>query len=499
LLANSDNMENKERSLDPTNWDEFRKLAYLMVDDLVYYLQNIANEPVWKPIPEEAKSAMKLPLPENSTSAIDIYKTFKEHVLPYNTNNIHPRFWAWVQGGGTPIGMLADLLASGMNANVSIGEHMPMYVEGQVIDWCKQIMGYPESAHGLLTSGASIANITALITARNHFNRDIRNKGLGGIDEKLTVYGSSETHNCLIKGIETIGIGRNNFRQVPVTKDYIINIDALIKVIDEDLKSGFTPFCIIGNLGTVNTGAIDPISELVSIAHKYGIWLHIDGAIGSVLKFLPEYEHQLKDLQQADSISLDFHKWMYINYEVGCVLIKDREIYKKAFVTPANYLMHHDKGLSSGPDPFSNYGMELSRGFKALKVWMNFKHYGLNNYRALIRQNLNQAEYLISLIKGNTNLELLAGNLNIVCFRFNPQGQSQEFLNLLNKEILIQLQVKGIAAPSYTVLNGNYCIRVANTNHRSKKSDFGLLIDQTLDIGNKLMIKTNSITPVEAS
>ena len=353
-------------------------------------------------------SAMQQPLPEQPQDTANVYEDFFTQVLPFNTNNIHPRFWGWVQGGGTITGMLADMLASGMNANVSIGDHMPMYVEQQVINWAKDMMGFPSTASGILLSGGSLANITAMIVARNHFNKSIRQKGLQSVSSQLIVYGSAETHNCVVKGIEVIGIGSDNFRKVPVDEQYRIRIDELERMMNEDRAAGHTPFCIIGNAGTVNTGAIDPLTELAGIARQNNCWFHVDGAFGAIPKILPEFHQQLQGIELADSLAFDYHKWLYVNYEVACVLIRNAEAHRDAFAISVNYLMTHERGLSAGPEPFSNYGMELSRGFKALKVWMSLKENGLQKYRQLVRQNLHQAKYLAGLIKQEASLQLMA-------------------------------------------------------------------------------------------
>jgi len=206
----------EEKTLDPQNWSNLNQLGHRMLDDLFYYLETVRQRKIWSSPPEQVINSIQQPVPQTGSEAVDIYEEFFTKVLPYDLNNTHPRFWAWVQGSGTPFGMLADMLASGMNANVSIGNSMPMYVEKQVIDWSKEMMGFPETASGLLLSGASLANITALIVARHHANRDIKTKGLQAVKGPLTIYGSSETHNCVLKGVEVIGIGSDNFRKVPV-------------------------------------------------------------------------------------------------------------------------------------------------------------------------------------------------------------------------------------------------------------------------------------------
>jgi glutamate/tyrosine decarboxylase-like PLP-dependent enzyme len=367
-------------------------------------------------------------------------------------------------------------------------------MEKQVIDWSKQMFGFPEEATGILLSGGSIANITALIVARNNFDNSIRTKGLTAVNRQMVIYASSETHTCVRKAVEVIGIGSDYLRAVPVDAHYRISIGELRKMIEHDKSTGLFPFCIIGNAGTVNTGAIDDLDELALIAKEEGCWFHIDGAFGAIPKLLPEYDKVLSGIEKADSLAFDYHKWLYVNYEVGCVLIRDGLAHRNAFAIPANYLLSHDKGLSAGPEPFSNFGMELSRGFKALKVWMSLKEHGIEKYRRLIRQNLFQAKFLAKLVESSSDLELVAEpSLNIVCYRYNPGKLTNEELNELNKRILMELHVEGIAAPSYTLLQGKYTIRVAITNHRSNVKDFEVLANATRQIGKEVQQKIYSI------
>jgi glutamate/tyrosine decarboxylase-like PLP-dependent enzyme len=478
-----------ENTLDPKNWTQMRELGHRMIDDIMDYLQNIREQPVWKKIPDGLKYYYEKDIPLNPQNIQDIYSEFKQFILPYNKGNVHPRHWSWVEGNGTPFGVLADLLASGMNANVTIGEHAAMYIDGQVIEWCKQMLNYPKSATGILVSGGSIANITALIVARNNLERkNIRKDGVRAVASPMVIYSSTETHSCIQKAAEVIGIGTNGVRKIPVNKDYRINIAELKKTIEVDLSDGYYPFCVIGNAGTVNTGAIDDLNAINEICRKYKLWFHVDGAFGALAKLIPEYSNELQAIELADSVAFDLHKWMYMPYEVGCTLIKNGDAHRNAFSIVPNYLLHHERGLASGPEPINNYGMELSRGFKALKVWMSLKEHGLKKYVSLIRQNIAQAFFLESLIKEHEELELITPvTMNIVCYRYLMPGLTLDQVNLLNKEILMNLQERGIASPSYTILNEKYAIRVAITNHRSRKEDFELLIKETIKIGYELI------------
>jgi len=451
-------------------------------------MKNIGNKPAWQPIPQEVKDELQKPVPDQPSSIFDVYNEFKQNILPYHGGNIHPAYYAWVQGTGTPMGAFADLLAGVMNANVTIGDQSAMYVDKQVINWCKQLMSYPTAGSGMLVSGGSIANITALIVARNTVVADCKNEGVYIANGKLTAYCSTETHNCINKAIEVIGIGNAQLRKIPVNENFEIDVDALEAKLNEDEANGFVPFCIVGNAGTVNTGAIDALDKLLKIARRENIWLHIDGAFGALARLVPAYQETLKAIEAADSVAFDLHKWMYVQYEVGCVLFKDAATHRAAFANAVNYLTAHDRGIAGGPETLSNYGIELSRGFKALKVWMSLKEHGMDKYSAMIAQNIDQAFYLGEQVKQHPELELLAAvNMNLVCYRYNPGNLDDDQLNILNRELLMRMQERGIAVPSSTVLHGKYAIRAAITNHRTRRKHLDEMIAAAIEIGRELV------------
>ena len=330
--------------------------------------------------------------------------------------------------------------------------------------------------------------ITALLVARNAASEKIKANGVSAVSGQLTAYCSSETHNCLVKAMEVIGLGNRQLRKIPTDANYQINVEELEDQIEQDLQEGYLPFCIIGNAGTVNTGAIDPMDDLLKVAKKYNLWFHIDGAFGAFAKLVPGYEAQLKALEKADSIAFDLHKWMYMPCTVGCVLVKNRELHRQTFTSEADYLSTHERGLTASPENFPHFGMELSRRFNALKIWMSLKEHGLEKYRQVIAQNIEQASYLGSLIRNNEQLELMADiPMNIVCYRFNPGNLDSSTLNKLNKELLMRLHESGIAAPSHTLLKGEYVIRASITNHRTKKEDLVKLAEASSSIGNEII------------
>src|SRR6187402_350994 len=296
----------KEESLDPRDWDELKKLGNVMVNDMINFLQTIREQPVWTKPPESVKNNFKTPLPHSSMQLGEVYNEFKQNILPYYLGNIHPRYWSWVMGAGTAQAMLAEMLAAGMNCNVGIGDQAPMYVDQQVIDWCKQMMNFPAESSGALVSSASLANLNALIVARNSVNSSIRRSGINE-QKKMFIYASAEAHSCIQKAAEIIGIGSDGVRKVKVNDKYEMDTVHLQELIEEDKKDGNIPFCVVANAGTVNTGAIDPLDKIFWICCKENLWMHVDGAFGALLKLLPEYEDQLDCLEFADSIAFDLH------------------------------------------------------------------------------------------------------------------------------------------------------------------------------------------------
>ncbi|MFX0206537.1 MAG: pyridoxal phosphate-dependent decarboxylase family protein, partial [Candidatus Hodarchaeota archaeon] len=287
-----------------------------------------------------------------------------------------------------------------------------------------------------------------------------------------------EGHSCLQKAIELLGIGSKNLRKISVNEDFQINLEELKKAVKKDKKAGYKPICVIGNLGTVNTGAVDDLKALADIAKQHDMWFHIDGAFGALTKLAPKSYHLADGMELADSIAIDFHKWFHTNYAAGCVLVKSHKDHYNTFALVPEYLAHGTRGAGGPEIWYSDYGFELSGEFKTLKIWMNLKEHGIEKFGQLVEQNIQQAKYLTELIEKEESLELLAPTaMNIVCFRFKKEGMDQEMLNKLNEEIVLQLQEQGIAVPSYTRLNGNYVIRVAITNHRTKKDDIKTFVE----------------------
>lgn len=475
-------------TLDPENWDEMRSLAHKMVDDAVDYLETVRDKPVWQPVPQAIKDTFKSGLPIEPDDPAAVYEDFLTNIFPYPMGNIHPRFWSWYMGNGTIMGALADLMAATMNPNMGGGNHAAMMVEGQVLNWMKQVVGLPADASGLLVSGGSMANLVGLTIARNTLAAgNVRKHGVQSLDKRLTVYASTEVHSCNQRALELLGLGSDSLRKIEVNDDYTINLEKLKSTIDEDIQSGFQPICIIATSGTINTGAIDDLHAIADLCEKHDIWFHVDGAIGAIAMLSDTVRPLLTGIERADSIALDLHKWMHVPFEASCVLVRDEKAHRDTFSLTPEYLEHAERGLASGPAWFSEYGVQLSRSFRALKIWMTMKEHGSKKLGRMISRNVDQAQYLGRLIEKTEHLELVAPiGLDIVCYRYNPGETDLQTLNHLNREIMMELQEQGIAAPSYTTLNEKYCIRVAIANHRSRYEDFDLLIESTIRIAQSV-------------
>ena len=477
-----------EASLDPADWTQFRALCHEMLDEALDHVRRVRERPVWVPLPEAAKSALTEPLPLEPQGAAAVCDDFRRHVLPYGVGNLHPRFFGWVHGGGTPGGMLAELLAGAVNANLGGRDHAPIYVERQVIEWMRGLFGFPEAASGLLVSGTSMATLIGLTVARNGAAiTDLRHHGLGAEPAPLVAYCSSEVHESAAKAMEILGLGRDALRRVPVDGGFAMDVARLAEAVAADRAAGMKPFCVIATAGTVNTAAFDDLSAIADLCAEQRLWLHVDGAFGALAILSEARRHLVAGIERADSLAFDFHKWLHVPYDAGCVLVRDGELHRRSFSSRQDYLAAAPRGLAVGNPWFCEYGPELSRGFRALKVWFTLKEQGLRRLGRKVEDNCRQAAYLAGLVSDHPRLELLAPlSLNIVCFRFGKPGMSAQELDRINGEIVVELQERGIAAPSTTRIGGALAIRVNITNHRSRRSDFDLLRDAVLEIGDEL-------------
>ena len=469
-------------SLDPTDWPGLRAQGHRMLDDLFDHLQGLRDQPVWRPIPDQVRALRRTSLPTAPRPLADVHDSFLHEVLPYGGGNLHPGFMGWVQGAGTPVGMLADMLAAGLNANCGGRDHIPIEVEREVAGWVRQMFGFPPGAAGLLVTGASMANFIGVLAARQRaLGPGVRAEGItssgGG---RLTAYASLGAHNCVPRAMEMAGLGRDALRLIPVDAQHRIDLAALRASLAADRAAGLTPFLIVGNAGTVDTGAIDDLSALADIAASKGCWLHIDGAYGALGVLTPAVAPRLAGIERADSIAFDFHKWGQVPYDAGYILVRDGDLQREVFAASVDYLRREPRGLAAGDWWPCDYGPDLSRGFRALKVWFTFKVLGADAIGASIARSCELGAALGRLVAATPPLELLApAQLNIVCFRYRCDEPDR-----INTTIVADLQEAGRVAPSLTRIGGQVAIRAALFNHRTDQSDIEALVQSCVALGD---------------
>lgn len=476
-----------DETLDPQDWTDMQALSHRIVDDAIGYLRDIRDRPVWREMPAEVHAFFSAPLPHEPAPLADIYGEVLRNVMAYPMGNIHPRFWSWFMGASNFTGALGDFLAAIQGSNLGGGNHAAGLMDSQVVNWCKEMVGFPASASGTLVSGGSMANIIGLTVARNaKAGVDIRERGVGAMPKPLRFYASDQVHSCHRKAMEALGLGNRALRRIATDAALRIDIDALKAAIAEDREAGFKPTCVIGTAGTVNTGAIDDLKALAALAAEEDLWFHVDGCIGALIAIAPRHASLVAGIEQAHSIALDPHKWLHAPFEAGCALVRDASAHRNTFAVTPEYLESAPRGLASG-QWLHDYGLQTSRGFRALKIWMALKEHGIEKFGKLIDQNIVQAGYLTGLIEAEPALELIAPTtINIVCFRHRLDGASEKHLKAFNVEIMLRLQEQGIATLSDTTVHGQHCLRVAIANHRTRHEDLDLLVAETLRIGTEV-------------
>jgi glutamate/tyrosine decarboxylase-like PLP-dependent enzyme len=464
--------------LDPADWDALRALGHRMLDDMIDHVAGIADGPVWTRMPDALRDELRAPLPHAPDGAAAAYDEFRRLVLPHATGNLHPRFMGWVHGGGTPVGMLAELLAGGLNANLGGRDHAPIEVERQVIRWAAEMVGLPDTASGLMVTGTSIANMIGLLVARTRaLGVETRRQGLRGA--RLTAYTSAAAHGCIPRAMDMAGIGSDQLRLIQCDEEHRIRLPALAEAVARDRRDGARPFLVVGTAGTVDTGAIDDLRALAEFCAAERLSFHVDGAFGALAMLSPALRPMLAGIERADSVAFDFHKWGQVPYDAGCILVRDAADQLATFGQNVAYLRREARGLAGGHPWPCDLGPDLSRGFRALKVWMTIKAYGADRLGAVVEECCALARRLAARIGAEPALELLAPvPLNIVCFRVR-EGAAD--LDRLNADIVADLQEAGIAAPSTTTIGGHLAIRAAIVNHRTSPTDIDALIDAVLD------------------
>ena len=462
--------------LDPKDWSKFRTAAHAELDRLLDHVANIADGPVWRPMPEAVRQQLKEPLPHDPQGLDRVLDDFNRLVLPYGTGNTHPRFFGWVHGAGTPTGILAEAAAAALNSNCGGRDHAAIQVERTVIDWFCGIFGLGPKAGGVLVTGTSLANMLAVAIARNaKAPTDIRAHGTGGLT--LVGYTSAQAHSCLTKAFEVLGLGRDNLRLIPVDDQLRMDVSQLDAAIRADRAAGKLPFLVAGTAGTVASGAFDDLTAIAAICQQHGLWFHVDGAFGALAILSPEQRHLVHGIEQADSLAFDMHKWLHVPYDAGCILVRDQDRQLATFGGRPDYLTT-GQALAGGDLWPADLGIDLSRGFRALKVWFTLKEHGIDGFGGAIAHNCQLARYLESRLPLHPHLQLMAPvSLSIVCCRWQKPGYDDNQLDRINADLVAHLQTQGIAAPSTCRLNGKVCIRVNIINHRTRTDDLDVLLD----------------------
>ena len=474
-------------TLDPADWARVAELARRMVDDAVEHVATVRDRPVWRPMPPAVEAALSGPAPAGPTPLEEVYALLRRTVLAYPMGNTHPRFWSWFMGAGNFTGALGDFLAAVQGSNLGGGNHAAALVDQQVVGWLRDMVGLPPTAGGTLVNGGSMANLVGLTVARNAMaGIDLREEGIAALERPLRFYGSDQLHSCHRKAVETLGLGNRALRRIGTDARFRIDLAALRAAIREDRDAGLQPACIIGTAGTVNTGSVDDLEALADLAAQERLWFHVDGCIGALVAIAPANAWRVAGIERADSVALDPHKWLHAPFEVGCALIRDRDLHRRSFAVSPEYLKTAPRGLAAG-EWLHEYGLQTSRGFGALKVWMALMEHGTTKFGRLIDRNIAQARRLAGLVRAAPPLELmLEPELNIVCLRHAPPGMGEGALKALNTEIMVRLQETGVAALSDTVIGGRHCLRAAICNHRTQDGDLDLLVAELSRLGDQL-------------
>lgn len=472
-----------QATLDPEDWQSLRAQGHVMLDDMFDYLEHLRQRPVWQPIPQAIRDSFHEPLPTGPGDLAALHRRFIDDILPYAAGNAHPGFMGWVNGGGTPVGMLAEMLAAGLNANLGGRDQIPIAVERQVVEWVRDIFGFPESATGLFVTGTSTANLIAVLVARTAaLGVEVRRRGLAGDERHLVAYASTGAHVCIAKAMDIAGIGSAALRLIPMNERFQMDVAALARAIAADRSAGLTPFFVAGTAGSVDVGAIDDLAAINRLCRAQGLWFHVDGAYGALAMLAPELAPCFRGIEQADSIACDFHKWGQVPYDAGFVLIRDGKLHQDSFASATSYLKRESRGLAAGSPWPCDFGPDLSRGFRALKTWFTLKFYGAERLGKMIANTCELAQYLKRQIEASPALELLAPvALNIVCFRY--RCSDEESANRVNAAIVVALQESGVSAPSSTTIAGKLAIRAAIVNHRTAARDIDALLSATIAFG----------------
>ncbi len=480
-------LQGQEETLDPGNWERAFETGRQILEDSLAHFRDVRERPVWREMPQDVRSSFEAPPPHAPQPLEDVYEELNRTLMPYPMGNIHPRYWMWYMGAGSFTGALAEFLAATDGSNLGGGNNAATLMDRQVVDWLRQMMGFPGTASGTLTNGGSMANLIGLTVARNVMaGVDVREEGVAAIPAPLRYYASDQVHSCHQKAVEALGLGNKALVRVPSDADSRMDVAALEQAIARDRAAGRKPACVIATAGTVNSGAIDDLSAIGALCRREDMWFHVDGCIGALMAIAPASRHLVAGIEAADSLALDPHKWLHVPFEAGCALLRDSNAHRAAFAVQPEYLEEKPRGIA-GAEFLHSYHLGTSAAFRALKVWMALKEHGVAKFGRLIDQNVAQAHYLTNLIEAEPLLELMAlTTINIACFRYDPGNRNEAGLRDLNTEIMLRLQEEGIAAMSDTTIKGRHCLRIAICNHRTRREDLDLLVRELLRVAAEI-------------
>ena len=465
-------------SLDISNeaLDEISSQAARLVAE---YFTHIAERPVMAPNHAgKTKSLVNVELPAEGRPLDQLLDECRT-VMDLSRHNGHPRFFGYVASPSTPIGAYADLIASALNANITCWRSGPAgtEIEQLVVRWLGSLIHYDDNAKGLLTSGGSMANMIALLIAGRRKEPEASRKGLWNAGSPMTIYASEEVHMSIAKAADVLGFGRDNVRVVGCDERHRMRVDELVSHLQADRSTGLRPVCVVASAGTVNTGAIDPLNQIAEVAREHDLWFHVDGAYGAPGAMDGTKKDLFAGLERADSVSLDPHKWLYVPVDAGCLLFRDA-VAAAVFTEDADYIQIH--GLAEDAAfAYWDYGIELSRRFRALKVWLTLGYYGARRIAEAVSKDIALAAYMGELVSNADDFELLAPvELSICCFRYVPKHTNETDLNHLNEKIMSAVQKGGRAYLSNATVNGKFALRACITNFRTTKAD----IEETLEV-----------------
>ncbi len=464
-------------SLDPDDWEEFRALLHRAVDDAVDGLAAVRDGPAWRAIPDAVKDALAEPFPLEGEPLAETYARYRALIEPYPTGNRHPRFLGWVHGAGSAAGALADFLASSLDANVGGREHAPVYVERAVVAAFARLFGFPADASGILTTGTSMGNLLAVVAARDAaLGPEARSGGIAGAP--LVAYAGPGVHVSVAKALRIAGLGAGALRIVGSEPGAPLDPAELRERIAVDRTAGLRPFLVVATAGSVDAGAFDPLRPLAGLCAAEGLWLHVDGAFGAFAQLSPAHAALVDGIAEADSLAFDAHKWLQAPYAAGCVLFRDEAAHRAAFADAPHYLARTERGTAAGAPWFADYGLELSREFRALKLWFTLRHYGLARLGEVVSRCCELAAELGRRVAADPELELLAPvTLNIVLFRYAVPGLDEAALDRLNAAVAVAVQESGEAVPSTTRAGGRLALRACFVNHRTRADDLEVLLE----------------------